>query len=199
MVADNRGRTTEEALIYVTGFAGFAPVESKNVIDKAKLGAKTVTVPDGFRYLGLRTDDGGPEYELEAGDAIEFLEQGFEISGDGSASVKMTLAQYNAVVQELLYGAKPDGNGVVEGSLAAPDTPMILLLEAQYKSGRIIRREGVAKVSEFVLPKDERNTTGGTEVTFKWLPHELFNMKPFWEAIVADGGSTAVDTPSSGS
>lgn len=189
MVADNRGRTTEEALIYVTGFAGFAPVDTKNVVPKSKLGATDLVVPEEFRYLGLRTDDGGPEYEVEAGDAIEFLEQGFEISGDGSATVKMTLAQYNATIQELLYGSKPDTNGVVEGSLAAPDTPMILLLEAQYKSGRILRRQGVAKVTEFVLPKDERNTTGGTEVTFKWLPHELFNMKPFWEAIVAEGAA----------
>lgn len=192
MVADNRGRTTEEALIYVTGFAGIAPVDAKNVIAKTQLGKTGVTVLEGFKFLGLRTSDGGPEYEVDAGDAIEFLESGFEISSDGSVTVKMTLAQYNATVQELIYGQAPDLNGVVEGSVSAPDKTVILLLEGQYKSGRVLRREGVARVTEFVLPKDERNTTGGTEVTFKWLPHELFNNAPYWEAIV-DGGAAPVE------
>lgn len=189
MVADNRGRTTDEALIYVTGFAGIAPVDAKNVIAKTELGKVGVTVPEGYKFLGLRTSDGGPEYEVDAGDAIEFLESGFEISGDGAVTVKMTLAQYNATVQELIYGKAPDLNGVVEGRASAPDSTVILLLEGQYKSGRVLRREGVARVTEFVLPKDERNTTGGTEVTFKWLPHELFNNAPYWEAIVEHGAA----------
>lgn len=196
MVADSRGRDIDDALIYVTGHGAFAPVDAANVIPKTELGTAALTVPTGFRYMGLRTADGGPEFSTEAGDAIEFLEDGFTINGDGSISVAMTLAQFNPTVRGLIRDAQPDANGVIEVKKTTPDTQYILLLEAVYKSGLIKREHGVARISEVSLGKDERNTVNGVTVTFSWVRHELFNRAYYWEAVVdADGTPQDPDEP----
>lgn len=193
MAVTDQGRDVGEALIFITGGCAIAPVDEANVITEAQLGATEVTVPAGFEFLGLRTADGGPETATEAGDAIEFLEQGYEISGDGSITVKMTLAQSNAITRKLIRGQAPDANGVIKVTETTPSAQHILYLEGVYKTGvpgqRVIRREvGVARVTEFAPAKDERNTVKGTEVTFKWLPNDLFDGAYFWEAQIDAAG-----------
>lgn len=192
MAADSRGRDINETLIYTTGHGAFAPVASANVIPKAELGSETLEVPEAYKYMGLRTSDGGPEFSTEAGDAIEFLEDGFTINGDGSISVAMTLAQFNPAVRALIRDAEPDANGVIEVKKTTPDTQYILLLESIYKSGLIKREHGVARISEVSLGKDERNTVNGVTVTFQWVRHELFNRSYYWEAVVDAPTGTVV-------
>lgn len=184
MAADDRGRDIDETLIYVTGHAAFAPVASANVIPKADLGGDDLELPAGYKYMGLRTADGGPEQSREAGEAIEFLEDGFVINGDGSISVAMTLAQYNDQVRSLVSDQEPDANGVIEVKSTTPNSQYILLLESIYKSGLVKREHGVARISEVSLSKDERGTVNGTTITFAWVRHELFNRSYYWEAVV---------------
>ena len=183
MAADSKGRDIGAAPVYVTGAAAYAPVAAANVLTKAALGAATIELPVGFKFLGLRTSDGGPEESREAGDATEFLESGFEISGAGSVTLKFTLAQYNAIVREFVNQA-PDANGVIEVSADIPSDPFIFYTEAVMKNGTIERQLGVAKLQETARQKDEKGSVKGVEVTVKWLPHELFNNKPYFEAQV---------------
>lgn len=191
MAADSRGRDTSKAPVYITGFAAIAPVDAANVVPKADLGSKDLggtdkPIPAAFKFLGLRTSDGGPEPSNEAGDTIEFLEDGFEISGDGSISVQMTLAQLTPTVRELVRGSAPDANGVIEVSSTTPNAQHILLLEGVYKGGLMKRETGVVRITEVAFGKQERSTVEGITVTFKWLRHELFNRAYFWEAVVYD-------------
>jgi hypothetical protein len=154
------------------------------VITAVQLGADTLTVPSGFKYLGLRTSDGGPEQSREAGDAIEFLEDGFSINADGSITVAMTLAQYNEITRELSLGSAPDANGVIKVKDTTNSNQYIVLLESVYKSGAIKREHGVVRVSEISNGKDERGTVNGIAVTFQWVRHELFDNSYYWEAYV---------------
>lgn len=183
-MADARGRDVNEALIYVTGYAGIAPVELTNVISETELGADTLTAPAAFRFLGLRTSDGGPEQAREAGEAIEFLEDGFVINADGSITVAMTLAQYNTVTRELSLGGTPDANGVIKVKDTTNSNQYILLLESVYKSGAIKREHGVVRISEISNGKDERGTVNGISVTFQWVRSELFDNSYYWEAYI---------------
>lgn len=182
MTADSRGRDVNEALIFVTGHAAIAPVDATNVITEAQLGSTDLTLPVAYQYLGLRTSDGGPEHASEAGETIEFLEAGFEAAGDGTLTVAMTLAQYNATVRKLTFGEEPDVNGVYKVRSTTPNNLFILLLESQYKSGLQTRDIGVVRVTEISRGKDERNSVNGIPVTFKWLPHELFDNAYYWHA-----------------
>lgn len=187
MVADSKGRDVAAAPVYVTGAAAFAPVLLANVISKADLGNSSKALPVAFRFMGLRTSDGGPEASTDAGDAIEFLESGFELGGDGSISVKMTLAQLTPTTRELINGIAPDSNGVIEVKSITPDTTFILYLESVFKNGQIERQEGVARISEVAVGKEERSSVKGIEVTFKWLPHDLFNGAHYWDAVITPG------------
>ena len=184
MTADTRGRTVDEALIYVTGYFGIAPVDAANVIPEADLGSATLEVPESFRYVGLRTADGGPEQSREAGEAIEFLEDGFSINADGSITVTMTLAQFNATTREILHGQAPDANGVIKVQDATPNNRFIALGESVYKSGAIKRDHGVIAVTEVSLGKDERGSVNGIPVTFRYQRSELFDNALYWEAFV---------------
>lgn len=193
-MADAKGRDVNEALIYVTGYAGIAPVEQTNVITEAQLSSPTMTVPTAYKYLGLRTSDGGPEQSREAGEALEFLEDGFVINTDGSITVAMTLAQYNAVTRELSLGSAPDANGVIKVKDTTPSNQHILLLESTYKSGAIKREHGVARISEITNGKDERGTVNGIAATFTWVRSELFDNSYYWEAYIEDTAE-APETP----
>lgn len=185
MAADEKGRDLAGAKVYVTGAVAYAPVDTENVIEKAQLGSASMTVPAAFTFLGLRTSDGGPEETREAGEAIEFLEQGFVLNTNGTLSVAMTLAQYDAITRKFVHGVAPDTNGVIEVDFSTPSDPFILLLEAVFKDGSMERQEGVARLTESSRLKDERGTVKGVSVTLTWTPSELFNNKAYWEAQVA--------------
>lgn len=189
MAADSRGRTVDEALIYTTGFFGIAPVDAANVIPKVDLGSADLgdelsPIPAGFKYVGLRTSDGGPEQGREAGEAIEFLEDGFSINADGSITLTMTLAQFNATTRELVHGKAPDANGVIAVTDSTPNNRYIALAESVYKSGAVKREHGVVRVTEVSIGKDERGSVNGIPVTFQWVRSELFDNALYWEAFL---------------
>lgn len=189
MAADNRGRTVDEALIYTTGFFGIAPVDPSNVIPKADLGSAELgsiesPIPAGIKYVGLRTSDGGPEQGREAGEVIDFLEDGFTINADGTITMTMTLAQFNATTRGLVHGKTADSNGVIEVTDATPNSRYIVLSESVYKSGAIKREHGVMRVTEITIGKDERGSVNGIPVTFQWVRDELFNRALYWEAFL---------------
>jgi hypothetical protein len=203
MTADSSGNDLDAVGVPITGLAAFAPVLEANVIPKADLGASPLVLPAAFKRLGLYKTDGGPTPTRDTGDAIEFFQKGYTLSGDGTRSVKITLAEQNDAVQALIEGVEPDANGVIEVSSSLPNNRFILLVVTRYKNGTEKRQEGVATITAVEPDQQTRGEVEGAAVTFQWQEDALFNSAPFWQwgpaipgAAVAPTGVTA-GTPGS--
>lgn len=183
MTADSQGNDLTAVAVPITGMAAFAPVAEENVIAKADLKASPLVLPVAAKRLGLYKSDGGPEAAREAGDAIEFFQQGYQLAGSGTRTVKIVLAEQNATVQELIEGSAPDTDGVIEVSSSLPDNRFILYVITRYKNGTEKRQEGVAAITAVEPDKQERGSVEGAAVTFTWQEDPLFNDAPFWQWI----------------
>lgn len=179
MVADAKGRNLDDVFIPVDGSVAYAPVDPANAIANLlladpELGSTGKELPEAFKFLGLRTSDGGVEETREAGEAIEFFEQGFQMSSDGTVGITMTLAQWSAITREFVHGEAPDVNGVIGVDFSVRSEPFILFVETIAKDGRRQRKLGVARLSEATDAKEERGTVKGITVVCNWQPHDLF-------------------------
>src|SRR5689334_22703797 len=158
MAADEQGNDLDAVGVPITGLAAFAPAIQSNVIAKADLGASPLVLPGGYKRLGLYKVDGGPQESRDSDDPIEFFQKGYTISGDGTRSVVISLAEANAAVQELTEGVEPDENGVIEVSSNLPDNRFILLVVTKYRNGEEDRRIGVAAVTKVEPDQQERGS-----------------------------------------
>lgn len=180
MTADTQGNDLDAVGVPITGLAAFAPVDAGNVIASADLKADPLTLPAAFKKLGLYKQDGGPSPARESGDRIEFFQKGYFLSGEGTRSVQIGLAEQNANVQALIEDATPDANGVIEVSSNLPNNEFILLVVTRYRGGLEKRVIGVASVTAVEPDQQERGSVEGANVTFTWKEHDLFNGAPFW-------------------
>lgn len=184
MAADEKGNDLEAVGVVLTGTIGYAPLVQANVVPKADLASPTLELPDAFVKLGLIKQDGGAQDDSDQDDAIEFLQDGYKIAGDGSRTTKVTLAQHNDDVQRLLNGSEPDANGVYEIDSVTPDSTFIAYQETIYKNHVIRRRVGAARISTIEPDQEERGSVAGSGVTFEWFRHELFNNSFYWEVYI---------------
>ncbi|MDN3309560.1 hypothetical protein QWJ90_01310 [Microbacterium oryzae] len=191
MAADEAGNDLGAVGVPITGLAAFAPAETANVIPKADMAASPLVLPAAFKRLGLYKADGGPAPTRDQDEAIEFFQKGYQLAGDGTRSVAITLAEQNAAVQQLIEGQTPDANGVIEVSSNLPDNRFILLVVTKYRNGNEKRQQGVAWVSAVEPDQQERGSVEGAAVTFTWLEDELFNGAPFWQWGPAKPGAAA--------
>jgi hypothetical protein len=192
MTADTQGNDLDAVGVPITGMAAFAPVLEANVIAKEELAASPLVLPAAFKRLGLYKVDGGPAPSRESGDAIEFFQKGYTLAGDGTRAVVINLAEQNAAVQELIEGAEPDENGVIEVSSSLPDNRFILLVVTRYRNGKEKRQVGVAAVTAVEADQQTRGEVEGQAVTFTWQEDPLFNNAPFWQFY---GVPSAVEEP----
>lgn len=181
MTADASGNDLDSVGVPITGLAAFAPAVEGNVIAKTGLGASPLTLPEGYKRLGLYKTDGGPASSREADEAIEFFQKGYLLAGDGTRTVVIGLAEQNVTVMGLIEGAEPDANGVIEVSSSLPDNRFILLVVTKYRNGKEKRQEGVAAITAVEPDQSERGSVEGTNVTFTWQEDALFNDAPFWQ------------------
>jgi hypothetical protein len=181
VTADSQGNDLDAVGVPITGLAATAPVTEANVIAKEDLGSSPLSLPAAFKRLGLYKVDGGPAPSREAGDAIEFFQKGYMLSGDGTRAVVIGLAEQNAAVQALIEGSEPDANGVIEVSSSLPSNRFILLVVTKYRNGTEKRQIGVASVTAVEPDQSERGSVEGANVTFTWQEDELFNSAPFWQ------------------
>ena len=73
MAADGQGNDLAQVGVPIGGLIAFAPHDTVGgVLSDADLGATPVTLPSGYKMLGLVKQDGAPQHAREAGDAIEF-------------------------------------------------------------------------------------------------------------------------------
>lgn len=190
MSADSQGNDLDAVGVPITGIAAFAQLLEANVIPKEDLAASPLVLPAGFKRLGLYKQDGGPTAGRETEDPIEFFQKGYMLAGEGSRTVQIGLAEQNPVVQSLIEGAEPDENGVIEVSASLPENRFILLVVTRYRNGKEKRQEGVAWISAVEPDQQERGSVEGSNVTFTWQEHELFNDSPFWQFGPAVPGAT---------
>ncbi len=193
MAKDSQGNDLSAVGVPITGMAAFAPVSQANMLAKAQLAANPLNLPAAFKKLGLYKVDGGPAAARESGDAIELFQKGYSISGDGTRTVQIVLAEQNTEVLELIEGVVPDVNGVIEVSSSLPDNRFILFTVTKYRNGSEKRQIGVASVTAVEPDKQERGSIEGASVTFTWQDHELFNGSPFWQwmGVPSGAGATA--------
>lgn len=194
MSADAQGNDLDAVGVPITGMFAFAPIDPANVLTKPALAARPLVLPIAYRKLGLFKSDGGPENARDAGDAITFFQIGYQLSGEGTRTVKITLAENNAAVLALIEGSEPDADGVIEVSSSLPNNQFILFGTTKYRNKTEKRQIGVAYVSAVEPDKQERGSVEGAAVTFTWLEHELFNDAPFWQVILPAPGSVIVPT-----
>lgn len=181
MTADSQGNDLDAVGVPVTGLAAYAPLLPANVIAKEDLGASPLELPPAFKRVGLYKSDGGPAPARETGDKIEFFQVGYSKAGDGTRSLVIGLAEQNPHVLTLTEGVEPDENGVIEVSSSLPDNQFILLNIVRYRGGLEKRQLGVASITAVEYDQSERGSVEGTNVTFTWQEHELFNGAPFWQ------------------
>lgn len=181
MAADSQGNDLDAVQVPITGLAAYAPVLEANIIEKAELGASPLVLPAAYKRLGLYKQDGGPAASRETGDAIEFYQKGYTLSGDGIRTVVIGLAEANDAVRALTEGGTPDANGVIEVSSSLPNNRFILLVVTKYRNGKEKRQLGVAAVTAIEQDQSERGAVEGQNVTFTWQEDELFNGAPFWQ------------------
>ncbi len=195
MTADSQGFDLEAVGVPITGIAAFAKVAAENVIAKSALGASPLELPAGAKRLGLYKVDGGPAPSRENGDAIEFFQKGFTLAGEGTRAVVINLAEQNAHVQQLIEGAEPDENGVIEVSSSLPDNRFILYVITRYRGGKEKRQVGVAAVTAVEPDQQTRGEVEGSAVTFTWQEDPLFNDAPFWSWGPAVPGAVPAPDP----
>ena len=165
--------------IPLTGLAAYAPVLKANVVPDADLGSPTITLPSGYRQLGLYKDDGGPQDDRDDDDPLEFFQDGYKLPGNSTVTVQIGLAEDNLNVNALIDGKEPGENGVVYVDASLPAATFILFVATRFKNGRELRRNGVARIQAIEIDQEERGSVRGKSVTFEWVPDPLFKMSPF--------------------
>lgn len=209
MAHDEYGNNLGQVGVALTGRAAIAKMDANITIPTPAEGAEPqLTLTGGWLALGLRTDDGAPEWTEEPdGDAIEFFEDGYRLpTGRANVECKMTLAQTSTLVGELRTGGTYDENGYLKADIGAGGVDRYYLFTEEIFANGMIRRRLAERVTatQVQTVKPERGSVAGHEVTFtaarfdgkhhyhEWLIHpdgrEAIN--PATSSVAATGDTT---------
>lgn len=193
MTADSFGNDVTAVGIPVSGFFGYAPIDTilPTPVEGGSIG---FTLPAAFKKAGLLTEDGGFEWTEEAdGDPITFWQDGYSIpSGLANVTLVAKLAQYDAIVREVTYGKTADSNGYMTLDGGGHATRYVLFSEEIFKNGVIRRRVAAdAGVSTAKRDKSTRGEVNGTELTFTVARSPLLKNEHIGEWLIP----AAADTP----
>lgn len=163
MARDNQGNDLSAVETPVTGFAAWNPdATSVPTLDDLTYGS----LPDGYRYFGLFTEDGGYTEEAEEGDEIKFFQQGYTLKGgDDSISGSLTLAESTEDTR-LLLGFTTGSEGIRESTAYAGQFGLILA--TRMKSGKVMLRGGLATIGSANASQETRGEMTTYEVSFNW-------------------------------
>ncbi|TPF97564.1 hypothetical protein EP30_01075 [Bifidobacterium sp. UTCIF-39] len=173
MAQDSLGNDLTQVDLPITAALAIASYSQTNVLASAAGGGAKVTLPEGYRRLGLIKQDGGANESMDQDSPIEFFQKGYKLSLDPTISIQWGLAEFNKVVRELITGKAPDENGMITVSTWTPDTKWLVYYEEVYKSGRIRRLNGVMQVTGTEIDQSERNSVKGRNVTLEWQTDPL--------------------------
>ncbi|QYF98908.1 hypothetical protein [Microbacterium sp. PAMC21962] len=169
MTADAEGNDLGAVGVPITGFAAVQLTGGPSFVSSAAGAATPLVLPAGYQKVGLFKVDGGPQDGGDAGDKIEFFQQGYKLSGDDQPTVQINLAQFDALVRKLLTGQTPDANGMVTIKALTPDTVFPLFVATKFKNGWSRRRNGLARISAVEIDKETRGEVNGRNTTFEWI------------------------------
>ena len=163
MAADAQGNDIGAVPIPVTGFAA---VNFSNATVPALADLKADSLPSGYTYLGLYTQDGGYAEETETGDSIEFFQQGYALkAGDESIKGTITFAEDSSLLRQML-GFDAGASGVRKNTLMTGFFGLIIA--TTFKNGKTLIRGGVASVDEGSRSQEQRGEVSTMDITFKW-------------------------------
>ncbi|MGV9181812.1 hypothetical protein [Arcanobacterium canis] len=169
MSADAQGNDLSKVNVPLTGFAA-VQLEGKAAFVAAEAGGKPeLQLPENYVKVGLFTEDGGPASSSEAGDAIVFFQDGYQIGGSDELTVEIKLAEMNDTVRQLIRGKKADVNGMIVVDSSTPNTTFPLFVATQFKNGMQLRRNGLARISKVETDQEKRGEVNANKVTFTWL------------------------------
>lgn len=186
MAADSLGNDVTAVGIPVTGNLGFAPHGTALPLP-AEGGDPDFTLPAAFKVPGLLTEDGGPEWSMEAdGDPIVFWQDGYSIpSGLANVELKVKYAQTDNTVREHLRGKVADANGYMTIDGGGTSMKYVLFTEEIFKNGTIRRRvAGTASIGSIAEDKSERGNVLGYEVTYKIDRHPALGNEHIGEWLI---------------
>lgn len=192
MGKDSKGNDVSAVGIPVTGRMGFAPegTAGPTPVEGAVVG---FTLDPAYKVPGLLTDDGGPEWTLEAdGDPVEFWQEGYTLpSGLAKAEVSQTYAQTDETVRSIIRGQTADANGYMTIDAGGTSVKYSMFSEEIFKNGTIRRRwapnVNVASVKEV---KSKRGDVMGYETTYKINRSDLVGGKHFGEWLIIPVSTT---------
>lgn len=153
----------------VTGLIGIAPFGTVGPTPEEG-GTPSYVLPEEFQVPGLMTEDGAPEWTMEAdGDPIPFFQEGYSIpSGLANVTLKVKLAQGDKIVREITRGRTYDANGYMTVDGGGTEKKYCIFTEILFKNAAIERRLAPnASVMSVKEDKNERGVVRGTEVEFK--------------------------------
>lgn len=172
MTADSEGNDLGAVGVPITGFAAVQLTGGPSFVSSAAGAATPLVLPAGYQKVGLFKVDGGPQDGGDAGDKIEFFQQGYKLSGDDQPTIQINLAQFDALVRKLVTGQTPDANGMVVIKALTPDTVFPLFVATKFKNGWSRRRNGLARISAVEIDKETRGEVNGRNTTFEWIDDE---------------------------
>ncbi|NMW88051.1 hypothetical protein [Mobiluncus curtisii] len=168
MAADKQGNDLSKVGIPVTGGVA-VQLDGTPVFLTPEEGKKTpLQVPAAYTYIGLITEDGGPEETAEGGDAIKFWQDGYTLTGSDTLKVAVELAEMNPTVQNLITGKTPDANGCIKIDSAHSNKKYPLFVGIEYKNGMQRRMNGMASIESVEVGQSSRGEVTGRKVTFTW-------------------------------
>lgn len=196
MAKDAKGNDVSAVAIPVTGRLGFAPEGTAGPTPEEGA-VRDFTLDPAYKVPGLLTDDGGPEWSLEAdGDPITFWQDGYSVpSGLAKAEVSQTYAQTDETVRSIIRGQVADANGYMTIDAGGTAVRYSMFSEEIFKNGTIRRRwapsVNVASVKEV---KSKRGDVMGYETTYKINTSPLVDNKHFGEWLILPGGAVITIT-----
>ena len=163
MAADSKGNDIGAVPIPVTGFAA---INLTATAVPAMADLKADTLPSGYTYLGLFTEDGGYAEETDTGDTIEFFQQGYSLkAGDESLKGSITFAENSDLLRQLL-GYDAGTSGTRKTTLRQGQFGLVIA--TTHKNGKTLIRGGLASVDDASVSQEKRGDVTTMEVTFKW-------------------------------
>lgn len=198
MAADSAGNDLSAVKVPTTGFAAIGAIGGA-LMEQTALEAANLSLPTGYEYLGLFTQDGGPTEEVEAGDQIEFFQQGYSLpSGADEITETLVLAEDNAAVRRLVYGSAGTGNTHIKTG-AVPTGSFPYLRVTRYKNGTELRRNGMVHITAIEPEQETRGEVRSVSITFAFEWQDGIGTEGGWyqDAIITRTAGKSGTTPKS--
>ena len=187
MAADANGNDLSRVAVPVGGFIAAQLSGIRAYVELEEGGITPLVLPEGYVKVGLLTDDGAPQDDLDSDDDIELWQKGYKLRGDVTTrTLEIVTAELNDTVRELTNGTAPDANGMIvvdQGN----QNQFPLFEYVAYKNGASLRRNGLAQISTVAPAQQSRGEVAGYDITFDWISDDTIG--GFYREWVVDPNS----------